>query len=83
MAVLGLIIIAIGWITQAMRAKKGTFAPEFGLLYILGVFLLVLDGISAGLYTLALLNAVTLGLALMTLILLTKQGTRKATGKKG
>ncbi len=67
-ASIGLGIVVLAWISQlvALISKQNhRIQPLFVLLYALGVVLLVIDGFSAGLTTLAYLNLASLVCALL------------------
>lgn len=63
---LGLIVIVAAWVYQARHMHRGsmTIQKTFVTLYLLGVLLLIIDGFSAGLTTIASLNTLSLIAAL-------------------
>ena len=62
MAYIGLIIIALGWFYQlnSISKKKREISLVFVIGYVVGVGLLIVDGLTNQLTTLAALNSVTL-----------------------
>jgi len=68
-SVAGLALIAISWLLQYKRMLKGKseITREFAVLQAAGISLLIIDGLSSGLYDLAAMNMVTCGGALLVL----------------
>lgn len=62
MAYVGLLVITLGWLYQlgSISKKKKEITPIFVGGYVLGVFLLIVDGLQNNLTALAGLNGLTL-----------------------
>jgi hypothetical protein len=78
-ALIGLVILVIGWIVQLVYSWKGKkeIQPWFIILYGWGVILLVIDGFVNKLTDLAILNLVSLivsGLVLVRIMTKGKKG---------
>ncbi|MEK7543202.1 MAG: hypothetical protein AAB503_02775 [Patescibacteria group bacterium] len=70
---LGLIIIFFGWMYQLFRLKRSkALSPVFVVIYIIGVIMLIADGLQSGLIELAGLNTLTLAAALAVFLAITK-----------
>lgn len=66
---IGLIIIVLAWVYQFfVSLKRGrSLSINFIIIYSVGVLLLVIDGFKTGLITLAIINLISLIVALLVL----------------
>ncbi|MDO8557432.1 MAG: hypothetical protein Q7R98_03130 [Candidatus Jorgensenbacteria bacterium] len=70
---IGLVLISLGWFYQLFKLKRGkAISPVFVIIYIIGVILLIADGIQSNLIELAGLNALSLAAALAVFLTITK-----------
>ena len=74
LTMLGLLLIAAGWLMQYARMKKGRqeIMKEFVSMNCIGIALLIVDGFLAGLYDVALFNVFTLSGSLLVLFRISK-----------
>jgi hypothetical protein len=71
--IIGLSLIIIGWIEQVYRSwirKRLSFSPFFLTMYLIGTAILAYNNFSAADVTIGILNAVTVVLAFIVLMVL-------------
>jgi hypothetical protein len=69
LSTIGLVLIVAGWLVQLYFVMKGfrTIQPLLLLFYGIGVVILIIDGISAGITTGALLNTAVVAIVAVVL----------------
>lgn len=71
---IGLVVIFLGWMYQLFCLKRSKMlSPIFVVVYIIGVIMLIADGLRSGLIELAGLNTLTLAAALAVFLTITKE----------
>ena len=75
MAILGLSLISLAWLIQLVLISQGklSLSSTFVGVYVIGVALLIVDGFSTGLNSLALANLISMILAAAVFFALKKR----------
>ena len=78
MSILGLSVISLGWLIQLVLVSQGklSLSSAFVGVYAIGVALLIVDGFSSGLNSLALANLISLILAAAVFFALKKKSVQ-------